>query len=152
MRRLGLGTERAIAMGVALASNRVLSALLLADNHISDDGGTAFAALLDKNRSLQRCTMNGNSVQHATITQIAKIAARNKQIKQDEVPSRLRREVIKLHYQMYKLEEAKIELESQRTKKAEIDRAQEKFEAQFREEEAEYRKRKEGPPGSAEGP
>lgn len=136
-----VGDRGAIALGVALANNKTVSTLKINNNHISDDGGNAFVALLDKNRSLQNCSLKGNNIFHCTIMHAQKIANRNKQTKQDEVPSRLRKEVIKLHYQMYKLEEAKIELENQRQKKLEIDKTQEKFEAQFRQEEADFRKK-----------
>lgn len=137
-----IGDRGVIALGVGLAANTKLTALLLADNHVSDDGGTAFVALLDRNRSLQECTLKGNSVFHCTVMQANRLTARNQKIKQDDVPNRLRKEVIQLHYQMYKLEEAKNELEQQRSKKSEIDKAQERFEAQFRDEEAEFKKRR----------
>ena len=136
-----IGDRGVVALGVALANNKTVSTLKINNNHISDDGGNAFVALLEKNRSLQNCSLKGNNVFHCTIMHAQKITNRNKQAKQDEVPSRLRKEVIKLHYQMYKLEEAKIELENQRQKKLEIDKTQEKFEAQFRQEEADFRKK-----------
>lgn len=136
-----VGDRGAIALGVALANNKSLSTLRLSNNHISDEGGAALVALLEKNRALHICTLKGNNMSHSTVLHAQKVLSRNRQAKQEEVPNKLRKEVIKLHYQMYKLEEAKIELDNQRSKKLELDRTQERLEAQYRQEEAEFRKK-----------
>lgn len=136
-----VGDRGAIALGVALANNKSVSTLKLSNNHISDEGGNAFVALIEKNRSLQNCSLKGNNMYHCTVMHAQRVTSRNRLAKQDEVPNKLRKEVIKLHYQMYKLEEAKTELENQRGKKVEIDKTQERFEVQFRQDEAEFRKR-----------
>ena len=135
------GDRGLIALGVALSSNTTLTSLSMSNNHMSDDGGTAFVALLDKNKSLHHCCLRGNSMFHCTVMQASKLASRNRQIKADEIPNKLRKEVIKLHYQRYKLEEAKNELQNQKAEKMKIDKAQEEFEAKFRGDEAEFRKK-----------
>lgn len=136
-----VGDRGVVALGVALANNKVVSTLKLSNNHISDEGGNAFVALIEKNRSLQYCSLKGNNMFHCTVMHAQRVTNRNKQAKQDEVPNKLRKEVIKLHYQMYKLDEAKNELSNQRQKKEEIEKTQDRFETQFRQEEAEFRKR-----------
>jgi Ran GTPase-activating protein (RanGAP) involved in mRNA processing and transport len=136
-----VGDRGAIALGVALATNKSIATLRLSNNHISDEGGNALVALIEKNRSLQHCSLKGNNMYHCTVMHAQRITGRNRQSKQDEVPNKLKKEVIKLHYQMYKLEEAKTELENQRSKKVDIDKTQERFEQQFRQEEAEFRKK-----------
>jgi Ran GTPase-activating protein (RanGAP) involved in mRNA processing and transport len=138
----GIGDRGVIALGVALSSNKSLHTLQLSDNHISEEGGTAFAALLEKNRTLQHCNLKGNSMFHCTLLAAMKIVNRNMQLKQDEVPSKLRKEVVQLHYQLYKLEEAKNELAVQQANKQEADRKQEHYEAMFRTQETQYRDEK----------
>ena len=137
-----VGDRGAVALGVALAGNTTLISLCLSDNHISDDGGMALAALLDKNTTLRTCVLNGNSINHSTTLQTNRIITRNRAAKRAERPNQLKREVVMLHYQLYKLDEAKAELDTHRTKKHDIERQQERFEAQFHNDEAEFRKKK----------
>ena len=138
----GIGDRGIIAIGVALATNKSVTSIDLGNNHISEDGGTAFAALLEKNKSVQHCGLKGNSMFHSTMMSAMKIASRNKQLKQDEVPNKLKQDVIALHFQLYKLDEAKKELAAQQNAKAEADRKQERFEKQFKDQEEQYREEK----------
>ena len=133
------GDRGLIALGVSLANNSTLSVVKFGNNHVSDDGGTAFVALLSKNKTLQHCHLKGNSIFHSTILRINKVLSRNRTAKSEETPNKLRKEVIKLHYQLYKLEEAKSQLAEQRDDKARVERSMEESEAAFLKSEAEHK-------------
>jgi Ran GTPase-activating protein (RanGAP) involved in mRNA processing and transport len=137
-----VGDRGAVALGVALSGNTTLHTLRLAGNHISEDGGAALIALLDKNKAVQACSLKGNGIFHNTMLQGARVVDRNKKAREDEVPNKLKREVVRLHYQLYKLEEAKAELKTHRQRKEDVEAAQERFELQFREDEMEYHRHK----------
>eukprot|EP00744_Colponema_vietnamica_P006942 GILI01010024.1.p1 GENE.GILI01010024.1~~GILI01010024.1.p1 ORF type:complete len:689 (-),score=178.30 GILI01010024.1:130-2196(-) len=133
------GDRGLIAMGVALANNSSLGIVRFCNNHVSDDGGTAFAALLNKNKTLQHCVLRGNSIYHSTVLRINKLLARNRTTKSEETPNKLRREVIKLHYQLYKLEEAKSQLLEQKEDRNRVEKSMEESEAAFAKAEAEHK-------------
>eukprot|EP00760_Papus_ankaliazontas_P000392 PhM_4_TR10063/c0_g1_i1/m.103852 len=130
-----------IAFGVALASNQRLTTLRLNDNQISDDGGKALVPLLEKNTSVLHCHVSANSIDHSTAMKIKAVTQRNQRLKADELPHQLQREVVRLHYQKYKLDEARNALEVLKKSKMELERTQEKFELAAREEEQEARHR-----------
>jgi len=131
----------AIAFGVALATNSTLTTLRLSDNQISDDGGKALVPLLEKNQHLLNCNVQSNSIDHNTVSRLKTVMQRNQKLKADELPHRLQKEVVRLHYQKYKLEEARNALEGQRKLKQDIESTQEKYEIAFRDEEQEARKK-----------
>jgi Ran GTPase-activating protein (RanGAP) involved in mRNA processing and transport len=137
-----IGDRGAIAIGVALANNTTLHHLHLDNNHVSEDGGSALVALLDRNTALLHCSFKGNSIFHNTLLQLSKVVQRNQAAKEAEIPNQRRRQVVRLHYQLYKLDEAKSEFDVHRTKKNEIERERERFDAQFREEELDFHKRR----------
>ena len=99
-----------IALGVALTGNIALSHLKLGCNHISDEAGRAFCSLLEQNHSVQAVTMRGNQIDHATQTKLNKLLKRNRETKENEVPDKLHKEVVRLCYQQCKLQEANSEL------------------------------------------
>eukprot|EP01064_Diplonema_japonicum_P027724 TRINITY_DN4072_c1_g1_i3.p1 TRINITY_DN4072_c1_g1~~TRINITY_DN4072_c1_g1_i3.p1 ORF type:complete len:687 (+),score=111.46 TRINITY_DN4072_c1_g1_i3:253-2313(+) len=105
-----LSDQGTIALGVSLAANTSLEYLKLTSNHISDEAGKAFCSLLDKNRTVQNILIKGNQVDHATLARLKKMLKRNKQHKENEIPNKLHKEVIRLHYQRCKLQEANHEL------------------------------------------
>eukprot|EP01059_Diplonema_ambulator_P022302 TRINITY_DN3758_c0_g1_i7.p1 TRINITY_DN3758_c0_g1~~TRINITY_DN3758_c0_g1_i7.p1 ORF type:complete len:651 (+),score=217.62 TRINITY_DN3758_c0_g1_i7:80-2032(+) len=112
-----------IAIGVALINNGALHTLKASNNNISDNAGKGFAALLVKNRTLQKVVVKGNQLEHATVMLIRDILVKNKELKSNEEPQRLQKEVARLHYQKSKLHEANEELrecQQQRQKVAEI--------------------------------
>ena len=131
----------AVALGVAVASNTSLLALRLNNNHISGAAGTALAALLDKNRTLLTCSVVGNTLSHCTATAVERVVERNRALKADEGPGRLRQEICRLHYQLYKLEEAKAELQQQHKLRDKHTKAVESLENQLRSEDMEFRKK-----------
>jgi Ran GTPase-activating protein (RanGAP) involved in mRNA processing and transport len=132
----------AVALGVALAGNSSLHVLKLDHNHITEDGGSALAALLDRNSSLLECGLKGNSIYHNTGRQLSRILNRNTAGKEAEVPNKLKREVVHLHYQLYKLEEARTELQLLNDTKSGIERERDEKDSEFRMRESDFFKQK----------
>ena len=121
-----VGDQGCIALGVSLASNTSLVRLHLTSNHVSDEAGRAFTSLLEKNRTIQNIKIRGNQVDHATQVKLKKILKRNKGVKENEVPNRLHKEVIRLHYQQCKLQEANNQLQQHQSERL---RLQEKMDS-----------------------
>ncbi|ORC85865.1 uncharacterized protein TM35_000321800 [Trypanosoma theileri] len=136
-----MGERGVIALGVSLAENKTLQRLHIGENHITEDAGEAFAALLESNHSLLRCEMQGNSIGHHTVLRVEKLTARNREAYRNMEKDELEKDVIRLHYQMYKLDEARAELEELQQKKLELGRALDAFEVQFKQEKADCSKR-----------
>lgn len=136
-----LGDRGLVALGMALQSNHTLRVLLLGENHFTDKGGDAFAALLEKNTSVLRCQLGATSVPYRTVLRLERATARNTSLMEHAEPDALRRELVRLHYQKYKLEEAKIELDNLRDKNAEVKRSTENFELQAKQDQSDLTKR-----------
>ncbi|RNF18723.1 uncharacterized protein Tco025E_04531 [Trypanosoma conorhini] len=136
-----MGERALVALGVALVDNRTLRRLNIGENHFTEDATEAFAALLESNHHLLRCRMNGNSIGHHTVLRIEKTTARNREAYRNLEKDDLEKDVIHLHYQMYKLDEARAELENLQRKKMELGRALEALEAQFKQDRADAEKR-----------
>eukprot|EP00906_Rhabdomonas_costata_P014357 RCo020655 len=109
-----------IGLGVSLAVNGCLQSLKLGSNHVSDDAGRAFAELVEKNNSLLVISMRGNQVSHSTLLRIKKVVRRNKETKDNEKPGQMQQEVIRLHFQRYKLQEANQELKEHQKARMEL--------------------------------
>ncbi|RNE99989.1 hypothetical protein TraAM80_07888 [Trypanosoma rangeli] len=136
-----MGERALVALGVALVENRTLQRLNIDNNHFSEDAAGAFAALLESNRYLLRCRMHGNSIGHQAVLRIDRITSRNREAHRNVEKDGLEKNVIRLHYQMYKLDEARAELENLQRKKLELGRALEALEAQFKQERADIEKK-----------
>ncbi|KAJ9455236.1 RAN GTPase-activating protein 1 [Diplonema papillatum] len=106
-----IGDQGCVALGVAVANNASLERLKLSKNHISDAAGHALCSLLEKNRTVQILHVKGNQIDHSTQSRLAKLLKRNKDLKMNEVPNQLHKEIIRLHYQQCKLQEANTELQ-----------------------------------------
>ncbi|ESL10646.1 hypothetical protein TRSC58_01617 [Trypanosoma rangeli SC58] len=136
-----MGERALVALGVALVENRTLQRLDVGKNHFSEDAAEAFAALLESNRHLLHCRMHGNSIGHQAVLRIEKITSRNREVHRNVEKDGLEKNVIRLHYQMYKLDEARAELENLQRKKLDLGRALEALEAQFKQERADTEKK-----------
>jgi Ran GTPase-activating protein (RanGAP) involved in mRNA processing and transport len=122
---LELGSARlsdrgTIALGVALALNMGLQYLKLNNNHISDAAGKAFAELIEKNYKLLSVDFRGNQVSHSTLLRVKKITKKNKGLRDGDAPNQLQHEVIRLHFQQYKLQEANSELKDHQKARLEL--------------------------------
>eukprot|EP01006_Ploeotia_vitrea_P044285 TRINITY_DN66822_c5_g6_i1.p1 TRINITY_DN66822_c5_g6~~TRINITY_DN66822_c5_g6_i1.p1 ORF type:complete len:694 (-),score=88.32 TRINITY_DN66822_c5_g6_i1:181-2262(-) len=115
-----LSDRGAVALGVALAMNMSLQALKVNNNHISDNAGRAFSELIEKNGKLLTIDIRGNQVSHSTLLRIKKVVKRNKALRDGETPNQLQQEVIRLHYQQYKLQEANAELKEHQRARLEL--------------------------------
>ncbi|KAF8300403.1 hypothetical protein TcYC6_0060300 [Trypanosoma cruzi] len=127
-----MGERGLVALGVSLVENKTLLRLNIAENHFTEDATEAFASLLESNHHLLRCRMQGNSIGHHTVLRIEKITSRNREAHRNMEKDELEENVIHLHYQMYKLDEARAELENLQRKKMELGRALETLEAQLK--------------------
>ncbi|KEG10433.1 hypothetical protein DQ04_03721060 [Trypanosoma grayi] len=136
-----MGERGVVAIGVSLAGNKTLQRLYLGENHFTEDAGAAFAALLESNRHLLRCGLQGNSIGHHTVLNVEKTTARNRETYRNTEKDELEKDLIRLHYQMYKLDEARAELENLQQKKLDLGRAQESFELQFKQETSDMAKK-----------
>ncbi|KAG8340042.1 putative leucine rich repeat protein (LRRP) [Trypanosoma vivax] len=132
--RTWMGECGVVALGVSLNKNKMLQRLQIDDNHFTDEAGEAFAALLESNRFLLRCGLSGNSMGFHTVLRVEKITARNREEYRNAEKVDLEKNVIHLHYQMYKLDEARTELENLRQRKIEMGRTLDAFEVQFKQE------------------
>lgn len=139
--RTWMGERGIIALGVSLVKNRKLQRLKIDHNHFTDESCESFTALLESNRSLQCCSLNGNSVGYHTVLRAEKITARNLEEFRNMERVELEKDVIHLHYQIYKVDEARVELENLRQRKAEVGRALDAFEIQHKQETGDVAKR-----------
>ncbi|KPA75721.1 hypothetical protein ABB37_08269 [Leptomonas pyrrhocoris] len=139
--RTWLGDRGLIALGVALQTNTSLQVLHVADNHFTQDGGASFAALFDNNRHVVRCELSGTSVPHHVVLRLKRATARNRKKAGNATSDALQEEVVRLHYQMYKLSEAQLELEALREKNAEVKRTTESFDLQTKQGHSDFVKR-----------
>lgn len=131
----------AVALGVAVASNTSLRTLRMGNNHVSGEAGTALAALLEKNKTLLTCSVAGNTLSHSTASAIERVVERNRAIKADEGPSKLRQDICRLHYNLYKLSEAKAELLQQQKLRDKHAKNVEALDNQLRSEQMEFNKK-----------
>eukprot|EP01012_Entosiphon_sulcatum_P056480 TRINITY_DN80153_c0_g1_i1.p1 TRINITY_DN80153_c0_g1~~TRINITY_DN80153_c0_g1_i1.p1 ORF type:complete len:686 (-),score=140.58 TRINITY_DN80153_c0_g1_i1:71-2128(-) len=117
-----------IALGVALAHNPTLQHLKIGNNNISDEAGHAFAELIERNGKLLAIDIRGNQVSHGTLLRIKKVVRQNKSLRDGEAPAQLHQEVIRLHYQQYKLQEANQELKEHQRARLELQEQADKAE------------------------
>lgn len=136
-----LGDRGLIALGVALQTNVNLQELHLSGNHFTHAGGESFAAFLENNQHVTRCVLSATSVPHHIILRLERVIARNRQRLQDAEPDALRAEVVRLHYQNFKLDEAYHELDNLRDKNADLKRACENFDLQMKQDQSDLTKR-----------
>lgn len=136
-----LGDRGLIALGVALQTNTSLRVLHVADNHFTQDGGASFAALLENNQHVVRCELSGTSVPHHVVLRLERATTRNRRKADNAESDALKKEVVRLHYQKYKLSEAQLELESLREKNADVKRTTENFDTQTKQGHNDFMKR-----------
>uniref|UniRef100_A0A7S1I5M7 Uncharacterized protein n=1 Tax=Eutreptiella gymnastica TaxID=73025 RepID=A0A7S1I5M7_9EUGL len=109
-----------VALGVALAMNSGITCLKMNNNHISDAAGKAFAELIEKNTKALTIALKGNQVSHSTLLQVKKVLKKNKDLKDGDTPNQLQGEVIRLHFQQYKLAEANSQLKEHQKARLEL--------------------------------
>ncbi|CCW70269.1 unnamed protein product [Phytomonas sp. Hart1] len=141
LQRTWLSDRGLIALGVALRLNETLRVLHLHDNFFTDQSGEAFAALVEENHSLVRCQLGSTSVPYPVVARVQRVMERNRRALERREQDELNREVIALHYQNYKLEEARIELESMQYKSSELKRALDQVELQCKQDQSEFAKK-----------
>eukprot|EP00667_Euglena_gracilis_P002674 EG_transcript_2678 len=110
----------AVALAVALALNQGLQVLRLVNNHISDAAGLAISDLAQKNSTLLVLDLRGNQVSHSTTLRLQRVLNRNQSIHDGQAPGQLQQEVIRLHFQQYKLQESHKELKEQQRARLEL--------------------------------
>ena len=120
-----------IAIGAALASTNTIHVIKLSSNLISDEAGRAFATLIAKNHTLTKVVTVGNQIDHSTRLKIKETLRRNREKQDNEMPNKLHKEVVRLHYQQCKLQEASEELKEHQAKRQEVSDQIEKHEQQF---------------------
>ncbi|CAD2219213.1 hypothetical protein AGDE_10076 [Angomonas deanei] len=136
-----LGDKSLIALGVALQQNTSLRVLLLDDNHFTYKGCEAFAAFVEQNNSLLSCPLGATSAPYPIQLRIERATQRNNKKLDNEEADALKREVVRLHYQSYKLEEARAELDSLKEKSADVKRTTENTDIQFKQDHSDYNKK-----------
>ncbi|CBZ24661.1 conserved hypothetical protein [Leishmania mexicana MHOM/GT/2001/U1103] len=136
-----LGDRGLIAIGVALQTNTSLRVLRVSDNHFTLDGGTSFAALLESNRGVVQCVLGATSVPHHILLRVERTTARNCTSAANADADALKAEVVRLHYQKYKLLEAYLELEALRENNTEVKRTIENFDLQTKQDHSDFLKR-----------
>jgi Ran GTPase-activating protein (RanGAP) involved in mRNA processing and transport len=139
--RTWLGDRGLIALGVALQTNTSLQVLRAADNHFTQEGGASFAALLENNHHVVRCEFSGTSVPHHVLLRLERATSRNRTKADNAESDALTKEVVRLHYQAYKLSEAQLELEALREKNADVKRTTENFDLQTKQAHNDFAKR-----------
>ncbi|KAG5484508.1 hypothetical protein LSCM1_07881 [Leishmania martiniquensis] len=136
-----LGDRGLIAIGVALQTNVSLRVLRASDNHFTHNGGTSFASLLAANNFIVQCELGATSVPHHILLRVQRTTARNRARADNADADALKSEVVRLHYQKYKLLEAQLELEALRESNAEMKRTSENFELQTKQDHSDFLKR-----------
>lgn len=99
------GDKGAIALGLALSENTSLSTLCIDNNHLSESSGLALAEVLDKNTNLTFIDIQGNQIDHSTFLRIRHTLRRNKTNLMLQEPNRLQKELIRLKYTEFLLQE-----------------------------------------------
>ncbi|KAG5509872.1 hypothetical protein JKF63_07517 [Porcisia hertigi] len=136
-----LGDRGLIAIGVALQTNNSLRVLHISDNHFTHNASASFAALLDSNTYVVRCELGATSVPHHILLRVERSTARNRNRAENSEADALKAEVVRLHYQKYKLLEAHLELEGLRENNAEVKRTTENFDLQTKQDHGDFLKR-----------
>ncbi|KAK7198962.1 Leucine Rich repeat [Novymonas esmeraldas] len=136
-----LGDRGLIAIGVALQTNASLRVLHVSDNHFSHNGGASFAALMENNTVVVRCDLGATSVPHHVVLRLGRTTSRNRARADNADADALKAEVVRLHYQKYKLLEAHLELEALRESNAEVKRTTENFDLQTKQDQGDFVKR-----------
>lgn len=136
-----LGDRGLIALGHALHSNHSVRAIYLGDNHFTEHGGASFAAFLEKNDTVVKCELGATSVPHHTILRLEQCLKRNAKRLANAEPDALKKELVRLHFQKYKLEESRNELENLREKNAEVKRHAENVDLQAKQDLSDFVKR-----------
>eukprot|EP00796_Vickermania_ingenoplastis_P012235 gene12235-8421_t len=141
LRRTWLGDRGLIALGNALQTNHSVRAIYLGDNHFTEHGGQSFAAFLERNDTVIKCELGATSVPHHTILRLEQCLKRNAKRKANAEPDALRKEVVRLHFQKYKVEESRNELEALREKNNEVKRHGDNMELQNKQDQSDFVKR-----------
>lgn len=141
LRRTWLGDRGLIALGNALQSNHSVRAIYLGDNHFTEHGGASFAAFLEKNDTVIKCQLGATSVPHQTILRMQHCLKRNAKRMANAEPDALKKELVRLHFQKYKVEESRNELENLREKNNEVKRHGENTELQAKQDQSDFMKR-----------
>ncbi|CAJ1019320.1 putative Leucine Rich repeat [Leishmania utingensis] len=136
-----LGDRGLIAIGVALQTNVSLRVLHVSDNHFTHNGGASFAALLESNNVLVQCELGATSVPHHIRLRVERTTARNRTRAENADADALKAEVVRLHYQKYKLLEAHLELAALRESNVEVKRTTENFDLQTKQDQSDLVKR-----------
>ncbi|CAG9570477.1 conserved hypothetical protein [Leishmania major strain Friedlin] len=136
-----LGDRGLIAIGVALQANTLLRVLRVSDNHFTHNGGASFAALLERNNYVVQCELGATSVPHHILLRVERTTARNCTRAANADADALKAEVVRLHYQKYKLLEAHLELEALRENNTEVKRTIENFDLQTKQDHSDFLKR-----------
>ncbi|EPY29300.1 hypothetical protein STCU_04625 [Strigomonas culicis] len=136
-----MGDRGLVALGVALQTNHSLRVLLLDDNHFTAQGCEAFAAFMEKNESVRKCQLGATSASHPILLRIERATLRNTRKAENSESDALQREVVRLHYQKYKLQEARVELEGLRDKTVEVKQAAANVDLQFKQDTSDYTKK-----------
>ncbi|CBZ32470.1 hypothetical protein, conserved [Leishmania donovani] len=136
-----LGDRGLIAIGVALQTNTSLRVLRVSDNHFTHNGGASFAALLESNSYVVQCELGATSVPHHILLRVERTTARNCTRAANADADALKAEVVRLHYQKYKLSEAHLELEALRENNTEVKRTIENFDLQTKQDHSDFLKR-----------
>lgn len=136
-----LGDRGLIALGHALHSNHSVRAIYLGDNHFTEHGGAAFAAFLERNDTVVKCELGATSVPHHTILRLEASLKRNAKRLANAEPDALKKELVRLHFQKYKLEESRNELENLREKNNEVKRHAENVDLQAKQDLSNFVKR-----------
>lgn len=141
LRRVWLGDRGLIALGVALQQNHTLRTLLLSDNHFTVSGGESFTAFVEMNDTVVACRLGATSVPHHVRLRLERATLRNLRRMQTAEADGLRRELVRLHYQSYKLDEATAEYANTQEKHSETKRAAENFDLQFKQDQSDNNKK-----------
>uniref|UniRef100_A0A146LLA2 Uncharacterized protein n=1 Tax=Lygus hesperus TaxID=30085 RepID=A0A146LLA2_LYGHE len=130
-----------LALAQTLPSNHTLRVLNVSYNRFTTAAAEAFAVVLPQNTNLIACHFCSTSISHQTKLQVNKVLHRNEVNLQNAEPSLLHKELIRLHFQKYKLDEARNELEGLRDKSAGVKHASEHFELQCKQDKSDSTRR-----------
>lgn len=141
LRRTWLGDRGLIALGHALQANHSVRRIYLGDNHFTEFGGESFSAFLQKNDTVLKCQLGATNVPHKTIIQIENSLKRNALRFANSEPDALKKELIRLQFQKYKLEESRNELENLRDRNNDVKQQGENQELQIKQDQSDFIKR-----------
>lgn len=141
LRSTWLGDRGLIALGRALQLNTTMKSICLGDNHFTESGGQAFTAFLERNQSVVQCEMGATSVPHPTLLRLQNCLQRNAKHLANAEPDALKKEVVRLHFQKYKLQESRLELDHLKEKNNDVKHQSDNTEMQIKQDQSDYMKR-----------